>query len=212
MKHMMHFLNFQNKNNMKKIIIMLTILLSTICLGQTSYEYPTEEIPVNKLNADSRIVLHYGYENILAMDSIDFEIAKYYLTESYTMDVIGFDIEHFDITKYERYRSDSIYNTHFLLSGGVQVVFIPRSMMTYKVKPTFEYTFIIYNVQTTSIAKNVYNELYKILSKDIVNYLFTKNVFTFQSTKNMSEIYFSESMSNAGYVVKDFNKKLILKQ
>lgn len=207
-----------------KIISIVAILAALLYLwtvfmspayGQTAYEYPTEEIPVNKLNADQRIVLHYGYEGILAMDSADFEVAKYYLTESYaidTMHVTGFDVEHFDITKYERYRSDSLYNTHMLLSGGVQVVFIPRNMMTYKVKPCFEYTFTIYNVHTTGIAKSVYNALYKIFPRDVTDYSLDKTTFTFESSKNVSEIFFSESMSDVGYVVRDFEKKLILKQ
>jgi hypothetical protein len=197
------------------ILIGLWLISTTFGYSQTIHEYPTEEIPVNKLNADSRIVLHYGYEGILAMDSIDFEIAKYYLTESYAIDTMhapGFDAVNFDITRYEKYRSDSIYNTHMLLSGGAQLVFIPRDRMVYRVKPCFRYTFTIYNVQTTSISKSVYNALTKIFTKDVADYSHKMTTFTFESTKNVSEIFFSESMSDVGYVVKEFNKTLILTQ
>lgn len=119
------------------LITLLSLFLSFISLSQLSSE---EIVESNKLNCDQRILLHYTHEDILAMDSMKFEMIKYYYCDSYILDTtnsVNFDINSFDISIYEELRKDDEY-----------------------------FTFNVGNITITLIPKNQYNKL-KLLKKHI---------------------------------------------
>lgn len=194
---------------MNKIICILAILIATFSYGQL----PSEEIvESNKFNCDSRILVHYTNEEILAMDSMEFEMVKYYLVDSYVLsDINGIDVSDFDITTYEKYRSDSSYTIHALYNG-IKIVFIPRAKMQFKVTPIFKYSFALNNENTMNTSKNIHAILMKIFSSNIINYQYDGNLCKFESSKNINYFYISEAMSDVGYSIKEFDKKFILKQ
>jgi hypothetical protein len=113
-----------------KIFLGILMLISFNSYSQI----PSEEIvESNKFNCDERILLHYSNEEVLAMDSLKFEMIKYYYCNSYILDtsnVTNFNINHFDISIYEELRSDTKYVT--LNIYGLIITLIPRSKYTKK--------------------------------------------------------------------------------
>jgi len=114
---------------MKKILFILTLVISSFAYGQL----PSEEIvEANKFNCDARILLHYSNEEILAMDSLKFENIKYYYCNSYSLDtsnVPNYDINSFDISIYEDSRKENEFYT-FEIEGLIITLF-PRNTSIY---------------------------------------------------------------------------------
>ena len=123
---------------MKKLLLTLVSLFMVLV---SFAQLPDSEIiEINKLNCDQRILLHYTYEDVLAMDSVKFDMIKYYYCDSYILDTtnaVNFDINTFDISIYEGLRKDDEY-----------------------------FTFTVENIVITLIPKNQYNKL-KLLKKHI---------------------------------------------
>ncbi len=109
---------------MKYILFILTFVITSFVNSQL----PSDEIvESNKFNCDPRILLHYSSEDILAMDSLKFEMIKYYYCDSYILDttnVINFDINTFDISIYEDMRKDDTYHTFTI--DTINITLIPR--------------------------------------------------------------------------------------
>lgn len=111
------------------LITLLSLFLSFISLSQLSSE---EIVESNKLNCDQRILLHYTHEDILSMDSMKFEMIKYYYCDSYILDTtnsVNFDINKFDISLYESYRKEEEYYTFEI--EGTFIKMIPKNLTIY---------------------------------------------------------------------------------
>ena len=81
---------------------LLLIVLLTLASFSFGQNYPV---------FDQRLLIHFTEEQLAEMPRSKLEAITYYYCESYSIDdshVIGFDIQSFDVSKYEELRRESV--------------------------------------------------------------------------------------------------------
>ena len=81
---------------------------------------------------DSRVLMHYSYDDLSSMDSLKYEMIKYYYCDSYILDTtnsVNFNLDTFDISSYEHLRKDSNYSS--IEEDGVIITLIPKNECIY---------------------------------------------------------------------------------
>lgn len=110
---------------MNNLLLIVLLTLASFSFGQGHSAY------------DQRLLIHFTEEELTAMPGQKLEAITYYYCESYAIDdsqVIGFNIDSFDVSLYEDLRRESV-DFSFMNDQGLIITLKARS--TYVPKATF---------------------------------------------------------------------------
>ena len=119
---------------------MQRLLIILGCILQFS-NFHAQSTSLNISSFDSRLLLNYSEKELMEMSDIEsekFQKISYYYLNSYTIENIQideqvpFDINQFDISKYEKFRHKTDVIEKLDFKRGVKISLIPIDSMEYK--------------------------------------------------------------------------------
>lgn len=110
---------------MNNLLLIVLLTLASFSFGQGISAY------------DQRLMIHFTEEQLAEMPRSKLEAITYYYCESYYLDdshVIGFDIQSFDVSKYEALRRESV-DFSFTNDQGLIITLIAKEKYLPKAAP-----------------------------------------------------------------------------